>query len=171
MGPVCFILLVNRGNLTRHQLYRDGSDRIQNEPGCDVAYYVPSRVRPQRVVAEFEPELLFGQQYAAGTCRLEIEFWFPDGVDHERYRIEWVEPERNLGVGWHQDGTYSSLGPCHIQLDYRGRTVERERAEFLDRHPLNVLDVRLDQLRSLVPNLDWEGETPSLPSSGLAGGP
>lgn len=167
MAPVNFIFLANRGNLTKRQLYRDLRNRLQKEPGCQTVSYDPSRARPKRVVGSFDPEIFFEEAYAVSEARLEINIWFPSGVNYEYYEIEWIEPSRNIGVGWHQDQTHQSLGNCHFQIDYDGQTVSRDSGLFIDRHPLNVLEARLDQLRSLLPDLDWSEATPSLPDSGV----
>jgi hypothetical protein len=167
MAPVNFIFLANRGNLTKRQLYRDISNRLRREPGSQTVSYDPSRARPKRVVSSFDPDIFLSRQYGVSDARLETNFWFPSEVNHEYYEIEWIEPGRNLGVGWHQDRTHPSLGNCHFQIDHNGRTVCREGAVFLDRHPLNVLEARLEQLRSLLPALDWTGASASLPESGI----
>jgi len=167
MAPVNVIFLANRGNLTKRQLYRNTSNRLQKEPGCQTVSYDPSRARPKRVVGEFDPDLFSEEDYAITDARLEINVWFPSDVNYEYYEIEWIEPNRNLGLGWHQDQTHPSLGKCHFQINHHEQTVCREDAVFLDHHPLNVLEARLDQLKSLLPALDWSGTTPSLPASGV----
>jgi hypothetical protein len=81
---------------------------------------------------------------------LEIRFWYPAGVDHEYYRINWLEPDRNLMLGFHQDADHSELGRCHIQLTHKDTTVDRYGATFLDAHPLAVLDDRLQQFPAAI---------------------
>ena len=127
----------------------------------------PSRIRQSSVVADVDPDTFLGAKYAANSARLEIEFWYPRGVDYEYYTIQWGETGRNLGLGWHQDSTHSTLGECHVQIDVDGTTVDRVSANFLDTHPLNVLEARLEQMRQLIPALSWSSGTPAFPSGGI----
>ncbi|WP_256948579.1 hypothetical protein [Halorubrum ezzemoulense] len=46
-----------------------------------------------------------------------------------------------------------NLGECRFQLDYRGDTIHRTEAEFLDRHPRNVFGHRIAQLVDVVDGL------------------
>ena len=101
--------------------------------------------------------------YEVDTARLEIRFWSPPSIDYEYYRINWVEPVRDLMLGFHQDADHPSLGPCHLQLDYQDSTVDRQQATFLDAHPLAVLEERLQQLPSVLESVQWREERPSLP--------
>ena len=74
--------------------------------------------------------------------------------------MQWVEPERDLSVGWHQDEHRPDLGECHLQLDHGESVVDVRAAEFLDAHPLNVLDRRLDALPTVLDAIDWRDGTP-----------
>ncbi len=135
-----------------------------NQAGCEDVRYHPSRRRPRYVIADVAPATFLGEPYDMENARLEIRFWYPAGVDHEYYRINWVEPERNLMLGFHQDADHQDLGPCHIQLNYEDTPVDRHGATFLDAHPLSVLDDRLQQLPPALDSLRWEGGTPLLPT-------
>nr|WP_284010487.1 hypothetical protein [Halomicroarcula sp. YJ-61-S] len=97
-------------------------------------------------------------------ARLEIRFWYPAGVDHEYYCINWVEPDRSLMLGFHQDADHPELGACHIRLNYEDTPVNRHEATFLDAHPLSVLDTRLQQLPAALEAIRWETGTPSIPT-------
>ena len=66
-------------------------------------------------------------------------------------------------IGWHQDETHMDLGECHFQVDHRGETVQRETAEFLDTHPLNVFDERIDALVDILDALTWDNTIPRVP--------
>ena len=156
---------VEAGKTTRYTqrtLHRDVHDRLTNQAGCEDVRYRPSRRRPRYVVVDVDPATFLGDSYDAATVRLEIRFWYPAGVDHEYYRINWVEPDRNLMLGFHQDADHPDLGPCHIQLDHEETPVNRHSASFLDAHPLAVLDDRPRQLPAAVETIGWENETPSL---------
>jgi hypothetical protein len=95
---------------------------------------------------------------------LEIRFWYPVNVDHEYYRLNWVEPDRNFVLGFHRDADHQTLGPCHIQLDHEDTATDRYSATFLDEHPLAVLDDRLQQLPTALESVRWTDGTPSLPT-------
>lgn len=98
--------------------------------------------------------------YPVDEARLEIRFWKPATASHEYYWINWIEPTRDFLIGYHQDGTHSDLGNCHIQLDCRNETVTRESATFIDEHPLSVIKQRLAQLSSTLDAVRWKGERP-----------
>nr|WP_254864354.1 hypothetical protein [Halovivax gelatinilyticus] len=115
------------------------------------------------MIADVAPTTFLGDPADADRARLELRFWYPTGVDHEYYRINWIEPERNVMLGFHRDADHADLGPCHVQLNFEDAAVDRYSASFLDSHPLSVLDERLQQLPSAIDSIRWEGETPSLP--------
>jgi len=140
------IFLAGRDRYTQRTLLRDVHDRLTNQAGCEDVRYRPSRRRPRYVIADVDPTAFLSNSYDAATARLEIRFWYPAGVDYEYYRLNWVEPERQLTLGFHQDADHPELGSCHLQLDYEDRPIDRHSATFLDAHPLAVLDHRLQQL-------------------------
>lgn len=157
------IFLANRDRYTQRTLLRDVHDRLTKQAGCEDVRYRPSRRRPRYVIADVAPTTFLGDLYDTESARLEIRFWYPAGVDHEYYRINWIEPERDLMLGFHQDADHPDLGPCHIQLNYRN-IVDRHGATSLDSHPLSVFDDRLQQLPSAVDAIRWDDQAPSLPS-------
>nr|WP_241964420.1 hypothetical protein [Halorubrum sp. 48-1-W] len=136
---------------------------MTDQAGCEDVRYRPSRRRPRYVVADVDPTTFLSDAYDVETARLEVRFWYPPGVDHEYYRINWVEPDRNLMVGFHQDADHPDRGPCHVQLDYEDVPVDRHGVAFLDAHPLAVLDDRLRQFSSAIDSIHWENGRPSLP--------
>ena len=158
------IFLAGRDRLTQRTLLRDIHDRLANQAGSENVRYRPSRRRPRYVVADIDTAVFLGDSYEAENARLEVRFWYPAGVGYEYYRINWIEPERNLMLGFHQDADHQDLGPCHIQLNYEDTPVGRHDATFLDAHPLSVLDNRLQQLPTGLAAIHWEDGTPSLPT-------
>lgn len=158
------LFLAGRDRYTQRTLLRDVHDRLTNQPGCKDVRYRPSRRRPRYVIADVDSTPFLGEPYDVENARLDVRFWYPADVDHEYYRINWVEPERNLMLGFHQDADHQGLGPCHIQLDYEDAPVDRYTATFLDAHPLSVLDDRLQQLSTALAAIRWESGTPSLPT-------
>ena len=158
------IFLAGRDCYTQRTLLRDVHDRLTNQPGCEEVRYRPSRRRPRYVITDVDPTTFLSDSYDAATARLEIRFWYPAGVDHEYYRINWVEPDRNLMLGFHQDADHPDLGPCHIQLNHEDRPVDRHSETFLDAHPLAVLDDRLQQFPPALDAIHWKNGAPSLPT-------
>ena len=158
------IFLAGRDRYTQRTLLRDVHDRLTRQAGCGDVRYRPSRRRPRYVITNVNIAAFLGNSYDAETARLEIRFWYPAGVDHEYYRINWVEPDRNLMIGFHQDADHPDLGPCHIQLNHQDTPVDRYGVAFLDAHPLAVLDDRLQQFTTAVETIRWENGTPSLPT-------
>ena len=102
----------------------------------------------ETVLAKFMPlstlNGFFDYSYPSTTARVEIEFVLRQDWNH--YWIQWVEPERGLSCGWHQDNTHMELGHCHFQIDYPDGSVDREETAFLDAHPLSVVENRLRRL-------------------------
>jgi len=86
------IFLAGRDRYTQRTLLRDVHDRLTNQAGCEDVRYRPSRRRPRYVIADVDPTTFLSDSYGAETARLEFRFWYPAGVDHEYYRINWVEP-------------------------------------------------------------------------------
>lgn len=167
MAPIGFVFLANRGNLTKPRLYETLRHRLGKEPGCYEVRVRPSRARPRTVQARVEPVEFLNQKYAVEDATLTVQFSYPRAVDYEYYVVEWSEPDRDIGIGWHQDEDHPDLGECHFQIDHAGRTVDRQAGTFLDDHPLEVLEARLDQLRTVLPRIDWSEDEPSLPEEGL----
>lgn len=158
------VFLAGRDRYTQRTLLRDIRDRLTNHAGCEDVRYHPSRRRPRYVIADVAPATFLGDSDTVQSARLEVRFWYPADVSHEYYRINWIDPERNLMLGFHQDSDHPDLGPCHIQLEYEETPVERYGATFLDMHPLSVLEKRLKQLPAALAAIRWEDGEPSLPS-------
>jgi hypothetical protein len=156
------IFLAGRDRHTQRTLLRSIHDRLSKHPGVKQVRYRPSRRRPRYVVADIDPPVFLGDSCEAETARLELRFWYPEGVEYEYYRLNWVEPDRELMVGFHQDGDHSDLGPCHLQVDHEGEALERHAATFHDEHPLAVLEHRLREFPTVLAALDWSDGRPSL---------
>ncbi|AEN05755.1 hypothetical protein [Halolamina sp.] len=157
------IFLADRDRYFQRTLLQEVHNRVAKQPGCRNVRYRPSRRRPRYVIATVDPEPFLGESYAVETARLEIRFWYPSEVNYEYYRINWIESERNLILGFHQNADCQDLGPCHIQLNYEAAPVDRHAATFLDAHPLSVLEERLQQFPSALNSIRWEDESPSIP--------
>lgn len=162
-----FVFLANRGNLTKAKLYTAIRVRLGKEPGCYAVRVIPSRARPRAIEASVVPAEFLHRDYAIDEATLTVRFSYPRSVAYEYYGIAWSEAGRSVGFGWHQDESHPDLGDCHFQIDHAGATVDRRSAEFIDAHPLSVLEARLDQLRALLPQIHWTGEQPTLPDDGL----
>lgn len=157
------VFLAGRDRYTQRTLLWTVHDRLTTHPGCERVRYRPSRRRPRYVVADIDTTTFLGNSYEVESARLALRFWYTAGINHEYYRINWIEPARTLMLGFHQDADHQDLGPCHIQLNYEDTPVARYRATFLDAHPLSVLDERLQQLPSALESIRWEDGEPSLP--------
>lgn len=160
MAPL-IILLGHRDRLTRDSLHERILNRLTKEGWCNTVRYVPSRIRRRAVHAQVDPTVLLEAEYPVDNARLEVRFWKPASPSYEYYWINWVEPERELMIGWHQDGEHDTLGECHVQLDYGSETVTREAARFIDAHPLAVFEHRLEQLPAALAGIRWEDEKPT----------
>jgi hypothetical protein len=166
------IFLANRANLDKRRLL----SRIHNwlhtqatsENGpIEEVWYHTSAGNKIGVRASLDAPAFLGTEYPIHTVELHVSFDFPENYSYDFYRIQWVEPEREFMLGWHQDETHTELGECHLQIDYQGETVQRETATFLDSHPLNVFDRRIDHLVDLITAVSWETDRPHLPADAV----
>jgi len=92
----------------------------------------------------------------AGRDRVSTADWGP----HEYYWFNWIEPERSLLVGCHQDDTHDDLGPVHLQVNDGSAAVDHQRVQFINSHPLDVVEQRLNSLHAAVVSVKWEQERP-----------
>ncbi|MDB2265977.1 hypothetical protein PM025_18085 [Halorubrum ezzemoulense] len=161
------IVLANRVTLDKRTLLTQIHTQLQTQAGTDapveqVRYY-PSKANKLEVRATIHPDRSLDASYPVTTVQLHVSFDFPTEFAYDFYRIQWVDSDRELMLGWHQDETHMGLGECHFQLDYRGDTIHRAEAAFLDRHPRNVFDHRIAQLVDVVDGLTWIDGRPAIP--------
>jgi hypothetical protein len=156
------VFLANRTNLQSKRLH----DRIQNRLSGEFENVrrrraEPREAGPYRVVAEVDPrQYLDDDEYPVTTARVEIGFQLQTGEPHEYYWFNWIEPDRSLLVGWHNDDTHDDLGPVHLQVNDGATPVSHESAEFIDSYPLDVVERRLHLLRDAVLAVEWGQERP-----------
>ena len=98
--------------------------------------------------------------YPTSEARIEVGFERVGTAGQDHYWINWIEPERSLLIGWHQDETNPEFGEVHIQISHENTTVEHLPAEFIDSHPLDVLSRRLNQLPRTVEAVQWQDSRP-----------
>jgi len=156
------VFLANRANLQNKRLH----DRIQNRLSGTFENVrrrraEPREAGPYRVIADVNPRQFFGDdEYPVTAARIEIGFQLQTRESHEYYLLNWIEPDRSLLVGWHQDDTHDDLGPVHLQVNDGATPVAHESAQFIDSHPLDVVERRLDSLRDVVLTVEWEQGQP-----------
>lgn len=166
------LFLANRANLDRRTLLTRIHNRFQtqlpdeNSPVTQVSYQT-STGNKTAVRTTITPDAFLHTSYPAEQAEIQISFDFPPTHSYDFYMIQWVESDRDLMVGWHQDETHMDLGKCHFQIDHQGETVQRAAAEYLDRHPLNVLEQRLNDLVTVLNTLTWDNTAPTLPSDAI----
>lgn len=153
--------LANRANLQERRLH----DRIHNRLGAEFSSVRrrragPREAGPYRVLGATNPRQFLGEEYPVPTARVEIGFQLRTGDQHEYYWFDWIEPERSFLVGWHQDDTDDDLGPVHLQVTDSSVAVDRRPAQFIDSHPLDVVERRLEELGAVVLAVEWENDRP-----------
>jgi hypothetical protein len=166
------LFLANRANLDRRRLLTRLHNTLDSRAERDASavetvWYHTSAGNKVGVRATVDPVAFYGGPTPSDEAELQVSFDFPPEYEYDFYKVQWVEPERSLMVGWHQDETHEELGECHFQVDHDGRTVQRESATYLDSHPLNVFDQRTDDLVDVLDALTWSGETPSVPTDAI----
>lgn len=166
------IFLANRANLDKRTLLTRIHSHLQSQvsvndaPIKQVRYHTASgnKIGVQALV---DAELFLGSTYPITEVELHVSFDFPLNREYDFYEIQWVEPDRDLMLGWHQDDTHMELGNCHFQIDYQTETAQRSSADFLDAHPLNVFEQRLNQLPGILTALTWTHDYPRIPTHAI----
>lgn len=166
------IFLANRANLDTRTLLTRLHNRLQTQVSTEKSpvtqvWYHTSTGNKTGVRATITAPIFLEQSHPVDEAELHVSFDFPPDYSYDFYKIQWVEAERDLMIGWHQDETHMELGECHLQLDYQDETIQREQAEFLDSHPLNVFDQRTAELVSIIDALRWENDRPCLPEHAI----
>ncbi|SEH66982.1 hypothetical protein SAMN05192561_1271 [Halopenitus malekzadehii] len=166
------IFLADRANLDKRTLLTRIHSRFQTQapneasPIEQVRYHT-SAGNKTGVRATISSDGFLDTPHPVAEAELQVSFDFPQTHAYDCYRIQWVEFDRNLIVGWHQDETHVDRGECHFQIDHHGETVQRETAEFLGTHPLNVLDERIDDLVDVLDALTWDDGIPRVPKQAV----
>jgi len=156
------VFLANRANLQSKRLH----DRIQNRLSGTFENVrrrrsEPREAGPYRVVADVNPRQFLGDdEYPVTDARVEIGFQLRTSDPYEYYWFNWIEPGRSLLVGWHQDDTHDDLGPVHLQVNDGATAVDHQQAQFIDSHPLDVVEQRLNSLPNAVFAVEWEQGRP-----------
>ncbi len=156
------VFLANRANLQTKRLH----DRIRTRLGSEFEDVHRRRTEPRepgqyRVVGVTNPQhYVENSTYPVTEARIEVGFRLETGTSYEFFWINWIEPTRNVVIGWHQDGTHDDLGPVHLQVSEGKTVVDHKSAEFIDAHPLAVLDRRLETLEPTVESVVWEDDQP-----------
>lgn len=155
------LLLANRARLTQTTVHESIHEWLTGHGGFRNVRYVPSKIRRREVHAEVAPETVLQTDYGGSTARLEVQFEFPQSASADYYRIQWVDPDRNWSVGWHQDDHRNDLGECHLQLDHGEEVADVREADYIDAHPLNVLEARLERFPEVLDAISWTDSKPS----------
>lgn len=98
------------------------------------------------------------ETYPVGTARIEVGFDLGGGGDHDHYWINWIEPDRDVLLGWHQDDDHPDLGSVHVQVSQGGEPVAHAAATFVDAHPMAVLETRIQQVGDSLTLVESEGD-------------
>lgn len=145
--------LAGRDRLRSRRLHVHIKNRLQTDDRfrtVRLRVATPEEPGPYRVVADTRRGQFVDPTWSDRTARLEIGFRLPTESTHEHYWINWIEPDREVLVAWHQDRGHADLGPDHLQVEGPDVNVRHESAVFLDEHPMAVVEARLDQLSSTL---------------------
>lgn len=117
----------------------------------------PREPGPYRVVAQTNARtFLDDDEYPVSDARVEVGFDVQASTDYESYWFNWVEPDRKFLLGWHQDETHPEYGPVHLQVNESSHTIDQQSAEFVDAHPMAVVEARLEQLPVAIDAVEWQ---------------
>ena len=159
------IFLANRSNLQLRRLHRERiTNRFESDSVFSDVRFCRASIRSPgkyRVVTKVDARLLLDDaSYPTSQARIEVGFDHVGTAGQDQYWINWIEPDRSLLVGWHQDETHPEFGEVHLQISHENTTVEHLPAEFIDSHPLDVLSRRLNQLPRTVEAVQWQDDQP-----------
>ncbi|MFB6362089.1 MAG: hypothetical protein ABEH59_12320 [Halobacteriales archaeon] len=165
------LFLANRANLDKRTLLTRIHNHLQtrvetaDSPVEQVRYH-PSTANKIGVRATINAPAFLGTRHPVEQAELQVAFDFPPKHPYDCYSIQWVESERDLMIRWQQEETHIDLGECHFEIDYRGEPVQREPSAFLDAHPLNVLETRIEHLETVLNSFIWEDD-PTVPAGAI----
>ena len=156
------ISLADRADIQARQLHRRITNRFQTDGYFEAVEFRvtgPREPGPYRVVARTDPGLfLDGEAYPVERARIEVGFQLRWRDDYDYYWFNWIEPERDFLLGWHQDDDHPDLGPVHVQVSQGGEPIAHAPATFVDAHPMAVLEARLQQLAEALAHVEWRDE-------------
>jgi hypothetical protein len=157
------LFVANRENLQSRRLHDRIKQRFEHEFESVQKQRAEARdPGPYRVVGETDPrQFLDDTSYPAETARVEVGFQLQTTRSHEYYWFNWIEPDRGLLVGWHQDDMHDDLGEVHLQVNHQSSVVEHEPAVFIDSHPMDVVERRLKTLPAAVEAVEWHEGRPT----------
>lgn len=158
------LFLANRTNVQARQLHK----RLRNQLRSGGYFHTvqlkrsPARAAgPYRIYAETDPRIFLGDtSYPEKEGRLEVGFDINTSAPYEHYRLNWIEPNRNIMVGWHQDHDHDDLGKVHAQVNDGDTVVEHVSATFIDAHPLEVFEKRMEAFPDLIKSIEWKDGRP-----------
>ena len=158
-------MVVFLADVQARQLHRRIRNRFRTDGYFEAVQFRIAEARepgPSRVVAPTNPRLFLDDEtYPVEAARIEVGFELGAGGDH--YWFNWIEADRDLLLGWHQDDDHPDLGPVHVQVSQGGEVVARESATFVDGHPMAVLETRLAQVADGLSRVEWrEGSVAGL---------
>lgn len=132
------VFLANRANLQTKRLHQRLKHRLQTDGTYTSARLERTSPRDPgtyRVTAETDARtVLDDSAYPTTTARIEVGFELFTADPHEHYWLNWIVPDQDLLVGWHQDGTHPDLGPVHLQVN-DGQETSRARIRDVHRRP------------------------------------
>lgn len=157
------IFLAGRGHVQTRELHRRIRNRFQSDTDFGTVRLRitgPREPGPYRVVAETDPQgFTDDTSYPVTTARIEVGFELEWPTGNDSYWFDWIEPDRNFMLGWHQDSDHGNLGPVHIQVNQNEAPIDHGSGTFIDEHPMAVVAARLDQLPDALASVQWNDGT------------
>lgn len=154
--------LADRTDIQARQLHRRIANRLQTDGYFETVQLrvaAPRESGPYRVVARTDPRLVLDDEaYPVTTARIEVGFELRWNEDYDHYWLNWIEPERDFLLGWHQDDDHSDLGAVHLQVNQGGGLIEHLAAMFIEAHPMAILEARMEQLPDALSRVKWQDE-------------
>ena len=125
-------------------LYRTIKDVLKRRAETTTVTYEPDSIQRRYLAAEIDPMRVVP---ATGPESPTLTVRWKTAPPHERFRIDYADPNTGFHCGWHRDDDHPELGPIHFQLQHSGtEEPRREPARFEVDTPTRILWACLDRL-------------------------
>lgn len=118
-------------------IYRALKDVLERQPAVVAVRFEPDAIQKRYLRAEVGPDRVTPP---TGPEQPMLEVRWETASPHERFRIDYHDPNVDFHCGWHRDDDHADLGEVHFQYRIPDRTeTEREPAAFDAESPARIL--------------------------------
>lgn len=93
-------------------LYRSLKDVLRRQPTVVRVWFEPDAIRKSYLAAEIDPSRV---EPPTGPESPRLELRWETAPPHERFRVDYYDPNTGFHCGWHRDEEHPDLGETHFQ--------------------------------------------------------